>query len=320
MKTIAILAPGQMGASIGAHILRASRGRVQVVTTLHDRSQRTRQLAANAGITDLKSYEAVVAQADMVMSILPPSHAESLAQATAEAIHQARHNSRARTFIDLNAISPETSIRISRLFDKVSGVTYVDGGIIGGPATNDYSPKIVLSGPDAAQVAKELCPSMLANVQAVGTDIGQASALKLSYATLAKGLIALAINAGLLAEQHGVLGELQKELQDSYPAGAQALVNKVPRNVAKMDWYAPSQMDLDVRSQFSRILGEMDEISSAFANVGLDGGSKALKGISETYSMVADSQVGSESIEDALARGRTFEEVLKALSTGLRRS
>ncbi|KAM0786660.1 hypothetical protein ACM66B_002109 [Microbotryomycetes sp. NB124-2] len=301
MRSIAILAPGQMGASIGSLIRHTSKGRVQVVTTLHDRSARTRQLAAKAGIVDLESYQAVVKQASTVLSILPPSNAEEMAGKVVEAIRGARDMSTVKTFIDLNAISPATSVRISRLFEG-GGVTYVDGGIIGGPATVDSCPKIVLSGQDAAQVARELSPLLLDNVHAVGTEIGQASALKLSYATLAKGFIGLAINAGLLAKQHGVLNELQKELEGSYPSAAQTLNTKVPRNVAKS----------------YRWIGEMDEIAAAFDQVGLSGGSQAFEGISKTYSMVArNKEVGSESIEDALERGRTVEEVLEALSKDL---
>lgn len=56
----------------------------------------------------------------------------------------------------------------------------------------------------------------------------------------------------------------------------------------------------------------MEEISSAFSSVGLQGGAEAFGGIANTYRFVADNEeVGKESIEDALAKKRTHTEDLE---------
>lgn len=64
----------------------------------------------------------------------------------------------------------------------------------------------------------------------------------------------------------------------------------------------------------------MHEISVAFADVGLDGGAQTFLGIAQTYELVAgNEEVGKESIEEALAKGRSHTEVIEALSKDLKR-
>jgi len=71
-KTIAVLMPGDMGHGVGA-ALKAHGCRV--VTCLAGRSERTRSLAEKAGVEDLGNLEAVVRDASLVLSILPPTNA-----------------------------------------------------------------------------------------------------------------------------------------------------------------------------------------------------------------------------------------------------
>ncbi|KAK4047359.1 hypothetical protein OIO90_006218 [Microbotryomycetes sp. JL221] len=295
--TIAILAPGQMGASLGTLI--GSRSSVRVVTTLHDRSARTKRLAQQAKIHDLGSYDAVIKQSNIILSVLPPSNAVSMAQQVIEAVkNDESKDSKTIHYIDMNAISPRTSTKISTMFEHLPRVRYIDGGIIGGPATLESCPKIVLSGEAVNDVFQTLSELFLNRVTNVGDKIGAASALKLSYASLAKGMIALTLNAGLLAKQYDVLNALQEELEESNKAAAQTLQTRVPRNVAKA----------------YRWIGEMDEIATSFNDVGLVGGATAFQGISQTYDLVAKSkEIGSESIEESLERGRSIQEVLTAL-------
>lgn len=64
----------------------------------------------------------------------------------------------------------------------------------------------------------------------------------------------------------------------------------------------------------------MEEISKAYADVGLKGGAETFSGIAQTYTFVAaNEQVGKESIEEALAKGRSHTEVIEALAKDLER-
>lgn len=148
---------------------------------------------------------------------------------------QSAETLRTRTFVDLNAISPSTSEKNSKAFDGVAGLEYVDGGIIDGPAkvgSSLYSPLLVLSGPGAQRVREVLSPLFLSRTKVVGAKIGQASALKLSYASLTKGVTALAYNSALLSSSWDVADALEEELGTSQPALLKVLKG-IPGSSAK---------------------------------------------------------------------------------------
>ena len=102
-QTIAILSPGDMGHAVGRAVLSLGHN---VVTTLAGRSERTRALSAKAGLTALADLEAVVAEADLVLSILPPEAAQANAREIAEAMRRADVRP---PVADCNAIAPETA-------------------------------------------------------------------------------------------------------------------------------------------------------------------------------------------------------------------
>ena len=66
IESVAILSPGDMGHAIG-QLLREHE--VRVITCLAGRSNRTRQLSEQAGITDVPSMKELVTQSDVLMSI-----------------------------------------------------------------------------------------------------------------------------------------------------------------------------------------------------------------------------------------------------------
>ena len=100
MATVGIVSPGAMGSAVGSAL---HRGGARVVATVDRRSERSVALARHAELELLPDLAAVVREADVVLSIVPPAEAESVAAALAGA----------RLFADLNAISPATARRIS---------------------------------------------------------------------------------------------------------------------------------------------------------------------------------------------------------------
>jgi hypothetical protein len=70
VATVGIVSPGAMGSAVGAAYLGAGR---RVVTTVVGRSERTRGFAAAAGVELRPNLDAVVAEADLVLSIVPPT-------------------------------------------------------------------------------------------------------------------------------------------------------------------------------------------------------------------------------------------------------
>ncbi len=76
VKTIAVVATGDMGHAVGGALIEHG---FRVVTNLAGRSQHSCDLAAEAGIEDLGSFESVAGKADLFLSILPSVASVSLA-------------------------------------------------------------------------------------------------------------------------------------------------------------------------------------------------------------------------------------------------
>ena len=182
-RTIGILSPGDMGSGL-ARLLR--KHSFHVVTNLQGRSPRTRELAAENGIEDVGSDAALLSAAEIVISVLVPSHAEAMAERVVTSSRSLGQSLHTKFYIDANAVAPTTTRKIGALFEN-SGITFIDGSIIGGPprakANGEwYRPTIALSGPKTREVDLD----EVFDITHVGPDIGQASALKMSFASLTK--------------------------------------------------------------------------------------------------------------------------------------
>jgi len=242
-----------MGSAVGGSLLR---GGARVVATVAGRSSRTARLAGEAGLELLPSLEDVVAGADAVLSIVPPDQAEAVAAELAGA----------RLLVDLNAVSPETARRISH---------EVDGSISGPPPAAAASTRIYLSGPRAAEVAA--LPFDGVQVVVVGDDVGLASAVKMSTASVYKGSVALLAQALRAADGYGVLGHVLDDLGElASNAGL-----RIARAAAKADRY----------------VGEMHEISAAQAAAGLD--PALFEAMARLYAELASTPLGRRPPEEA---------------------
>jgi putative dehydrogenase len=228
-----VIAAGMMGSAVAARL--RERG-AEVRTALAGRSQASVARAAAAGMIGVAQDSALVDGVDIVLSIVPPGEAVSLAERCAPLLAAAR---RKPLYLDCNAVSPATAKRIADIIAP-SGASPVDGGIIGGPPKAGYGgPNIYLSGA-AAERATLLRDYGLA-IRVLDGPIGAASALKLSYAGLTKGLTALgaamflgAAAAGSDAALVAELGESQKEMLTWLRRQVPSSYDKAYRWVAEM--------------------------------------------------------------------------------------
>ncbi len=206
IKTIALFGAGDMGSGVGRTLVE---GGFRVISDLSPRSATSRANAASAGVEDAGSLKAALETADLALSVMPPGHAEGFAKSAAKALDGV---SRKPVFGDLNAISPATMARIADIMSG-AGVEVLDGGIIG-PSPNKGCPRVYLSGQSANPIAEALNrPDM--RVIALGPDLGQASALKMMYAGLNKGMWAMMATMGVAADKLGLLDAFLNELQEN---------------------------------------------------------------------------------------------------------
>lgn len=128
-------------------------------------------------------------KASLFLSILPPSEAEAIAKEyiqaySATGVHAEGEDE--RIYVDCNAVNPQTVKRISKSFEGMRGIKFVDAGIIGGPPREGYDPTFYASSDDASALEKfeglGQFGMKITGMRGEGAGIGDASALKMSYA------------------------------------------------------------------------------------------------------------------------------------------
>jgi 3-hydroxyisobutyrate dehydrogenase-like beta-hydroxyacid dehydrogenase len=220
---VAVIAPGMMGSAV-AKRLTASGATVR--TSLTGRSAATVARAKAAGMTD--ATDAQLAEADFILSIVPPGEALALAERLAPAMRDAK---RKPIYVDCNAVSPGTVLCIDRVV-RETGASFVDGGIIGPPPELDSSrTRIYLSGPDAGKVTVLQQYGLSMPVQQ--GPVGAASAMKMSYAGITKGFTALGATMMLAATRAGTADALVAEMTVSQPVLLKWLTTQMPRMHSK---------------------------------------------------------------------------------------
>jgi 3-hydroxyisobutyrate dehydrogenase-like beta-hydroxyacid dehydrogenase len=134
-------------------------------------------------------------------------------------------------YVEANAINAGRAQRIAALLPHARAV--VDAGVIGSPPTGGKTPTLYLSGPAAATDRVEaLFTGTAVRAKVLGSEIGQASALKLAYASFQKTsrvLVALSIG---LARAHGVdqeLLDIASKRTDSYLAEPEYIAKTAAR-------------------------------------------------------------------------------------------
>lgn len=235
MRTVAIVAAGAMGAAIAAVL--TGRG-LRVLTSLDGRSEASRRRAEAAGM--IATDDAGLMQAEVILSIVPPSRVLALAERLAPVLAAAEARP---VYVDCNAISPATVAAVEAVIAG-TGADFVDGGIIGlPPRPGTGSPVLYVSGPAAGRVRFLDDHGQPVSVLA-GAPVGAASALKLSYAGITKGLVALGSAMALAAERAGVADALRAELSRSQPQLLDRFGRSVPDMLPKAWRWVPEMHEI----------------------------------------------------------------------------
>ena len=286
IQTVGILSPGDMGQAIAGVLTQHG---LMTVAALDNRSQRTRQLATEAKIEDVGSLNRLVSESDVLLSVLVPSSATEAAKQVGEAISNVGKN---LLYVDCNAISPDKVRTIEEII-QASGGRFVDAAIIGPPPRVPNRTRIYASGVHAGELA-QLRDSGL-DIRVIGDEIGQASGLKMCYAALTKGLIA--IGTELLIAAHRL--NLEEALWDELSSSQKELVDWLTRSIPTMPPKA------------HRWVGEMEEIAATFSAVDLT--ELTFEGAAEVYRLVQETDLGKETPEER-DRNRQLAEIIAKLS------
>src|SRR5260221_3503045 len=139
----------------------------------------------------------MVGEADFILSIVPPGEAAGLAQQLAPVLARAR---RKPFYVDCNAVAPETAARIGAVL-AATGCGYVDAAIMGRPPAAASRTVFYASGEAAPQLLRLAALGL--QVRVLDAPAGAASALKMSYAGITKGLTGLGAAMMLRASRRG---------------------------------------------------------------------------------------------------------------------
>ena len=170
---------------------------------------------------------------------------------------------------------------------------FIDGGIIGGPPSENYQPVFYTSGPDTTPL--ESLNGKGIKVSNIGSEIGQASAIKMCYAGMTKGTIALNISVLSTAKILGVYDSLIAEFSKSQ--------SEMLKRMNGMS---------EVHTKSNRWIGEMLEISSTFASANLSG--MFHKAAADTYDFVSKTEIALNETPENYKEDRSLEELIDIFS------
>lgn len=175
---------------MGTEVARAARA--EVLWASEGRSAATRSRADTAGFRDVGTLENLAGESDIVLSLCPPSIAESVAGMVAEAGFGG-------LYLEGNAIAPRRTQRIAETLGR-RGVQLVDGSVIARGPLNLY-----LSGEPSQvdRVRTLFLEGPVVPIELPG-GIGAASALKMAFGGWNKIGIALSAQAYAIARAYGV--------------------------------------------------------------------------------------------------------------------
>ena len=267
---VGLMSPGDMGQAVAMQL--KAKG-LNVCTALGQRSERTRALAREAGLIDVGTLARLVAECDVVLSIMNPGSAIDFAREVGEAL---RTSGRHTLICDCNAISPDTAREIAGLVQGAGG-RFLDVGIIGSPPRGKAKANFYVSGPGAADLEQLTTPQL--TVRVIGEGIADASALKMCYGAITKGMQALWLDALVAAERLGVGRALDQELQNSQADRYNWALGQFPRLPPKAYRWVP----------------EMLEISKTLGAAGIT--PKMHQGAADIYRFVAATALGRETPE-----------------------
>ena len=150
---------------------------VEVYTCLAGRSTKTVELAQSSGVNICPSFHQLADISDIVLAAVVPAQAVNVAKIIGKDFKG--------IYVDLNNVSPST---VKEALQQISNGKTVDAAIMG-TVTRGESFPIIASGKYASEFAELNCLGM--NIEIVGDEVGQASAVKMLRSAYTKGVAAL---------------------------------------------------------------------------------------------------------------------------------
>jgi 3-hydroxyisobutyrate dehydrogenase-like beta-hydroxyacid dehydrogenase len=286
IESIGVMSPGDMGQAIAQQLKQKG---FSVCTALERRSERSKALARQAGLTDVGSLDRLTECCDVILSIMNPGAALEFGRELAQALAMTH---RRPLFVDCNAIAPVTMQEIEASITAAGG-RCADGSIIGPPPRGAKCCWLYVSGSEASPLQQLATPQLAVNV--LSDRIGDASALKMCYATITKGVGALVLELLIAGRRLGIGEALEAQIKQTERGIYDAVVKKLPVMPPKAYRWVP----------------EMNQIARCLESIGMT--PRMMQGAADIYEFVAATSLGKETPENCDV-SRTGEEVVRLLA------
>ncbi|MDA8124635.1 MAG: DUF1932 domain-containing protein [Deltaproteobacteria bacterium] len=286
ITNIGLMTPGDMGQAVALQLKEKG---FTVYTALGERSERSRTLARQAGLIDVGSLAGLTERCDLILSILNPAAALAFAEELAAALKTTPCRP---LFVDCNAVAPDTVQEIAARIGAAGG-RCLDGCIIGAPPRNGKKCRLYFSGPEAATLLPLATPEM--DVKLLSERVGDASALKMCYATLTKGVGALVLELLIAGRRLGIGEALVDQIKETERGIYDAVMRKLTVMPPKAYRWVP----------------EMNQIARCLESTGMT--PRMMQGAADIYEFVAATTLGRETPESR-DPSRTSEDVVRLLA------
>lgn len=270
IRNIGVMSPGDMGQAVALQLKQKG---FNVCTALDKRSARSKALAEQAGLTDVGSIENLTAKCEVILSIMNPAAALDFAGEVAQALAATR---RQLLFVDCNAIAPSTLQAINAKITGAGG-RCADASIIGSPPRGSTKISLYVSGKEAPELEQLATPQIA--VRLLSDRLGDASAIKMCYGAMNKGMIAMVLELLLAARRLGVDAALITQLKETHKDIYDRIIAALPVMPPKAYRWVP----------------EMLQIAQTFEGAGLT--PRMFYGAADMYEFIAATQLGKETPE-----------------------
>lgn len=224
--TIGLLFPGDMGIAIAEVLLSKN---FRVVTAGEGRSGKTMANIQNSAVEDLFSLKEVVLHSDIILSVNSPNKSVEIAEEVCRYIAKSKNKP---VFADLNSNTPESALILDGLFSS-NNIIFINGAVLGSSKDMKKDAVIILSG-ENRKILTDLFDGIF-NTKDAGCKIESASAYKLLFSLVNKGINAVFFEAMAGAAHYGIIDELNSSLQLYLPGTYQDLVKTTPTYAHHID-------------------------------------------------------------------------------------
>lgn len=204
---------------------------------------------------------------------------------------------RAPLFVDCNAIAPDT---MRAIHEKITAADRrcADAGIMGPPPTDSVKSRLFVSGPEA-RVLEQLATPQL-SIHVMSERIGDASALKICDAVMAKGVTAMLLQMLVVARRLGIEDALDDQCEGPRRYFHDWIIRTLPIVPPKAYRWVP----------------EVEQIAQTFESAGMSG--DMMRAAMEVYEQVAQTALGKEAPEDR-DPSHSGKDVARVLEESMRR-